>query len=310
MRRVKGSSSVGTAFPLVFDDLTPSKDIKKFEDIVKSYWEVWWQPDYVFPQIVVSSNTENLPEWAKSRVKHIDFDVHFAPDENARQRLNDIFSRPNGVFSWFSALYLQGLSSVEVFHDDELSLARTSMRRLYEYVGRELPVFFPHEPLEKLFDPGQRRWRDLLDRMQLAKVRWEKDRAYIEFSDAMQYREIQAYQGYLPQTIKNRLRGKTLIIDSRRAFEVWSAGNDAAGRHDPIVVGGERTVGHPRVETDVVGGDDQQRIHQEGATVGSTAGGVRRLGRRMSPPSATSSLRMVTTTPGDDSVEPPRERGK
>src|SRR3972149_10781456 len=29
MRRVKGSSSVGTAFPLVFDDLTPSKDIKK-----------------------------------------------------------------------------------------------------------------------------------------------------------------------------------------------------------------------------------------------------------------------------------------
>ena len=194
---------------------------------------MWWQPDYVFPQIVVSSNTENLPEWAKSRVKHIDFDVHFAPDENARQRLNDIFSRPNGVFSWFSALYLQGLSSVEVFHDDELSLARTSMRRLYEYVGRELPVFFPHEPLEKLFDPGQRRWRDLLDRMQLAKVRWEKDRAYIEFSDAMQYREIQAYQGYLPQTIKNRLRGKTLIIDSRRAFEVWlnhRPGSETRGR--------------------------------------------------------------------------------
>ena len=112
-------------------------------------------------------------------------------------------------------------------------------------------------------------------------------------------REVQA-------DLESRARAKL----PGRAFEVWSAGNDAAGRHDPIVVGGERTVGHPRVETDVVGGDDQQRIHQEGATVGSTAGGVRRLGRRMSPPSATSSLRMVTTTPGDDSVEPPRERGK
>ena len=50
---------------------------------IKSYWEGWWQPGYVFPQIVISSNTENLPEWAKSRLKHIDFDVHFSPREEA-----------------------------------------------------------------------------------------------------------------------------------------------------------------------------------------------------------------------------------
>jgi hypothetical protein len=39
----------------------------------------------------------------------------------------------------------------------------------------------------------------------------------------MQYREIQSYASYLPQTIKNRVRGKTLIIDSPQAFDAWAA---------------------------------------------------------------------------------------
>jgi hypothetical protein len=221
--KVRASSNVGTAFPLVFDDLTPSKDIKKFEDLIKSYWEDWWQPGYVFPQMVISSNTENLPEWAKSRVKHIDFDVHFAPSEEARRTLNEIFSTPNDLFQWFALFYQQELTRGDEFSDDELAIARKCFLKLYEYADHPVPAYFPHEPLEKLFDPGQRRWRDLLYRMQMARVRREKDRTYIEFPDAMQYREVQSYASYLPQTIKNRVRGKTLIIDSPQAFDAWAA---------------------------------------------------------------------------------------
>ena len=66
--------------------------------------------------------------------------------------------------------------------------------------------------------------------MQMARVRREKDRTYIEFPDAMQYREIQSYASYLPQTIKNRLRGKTLIIDSPQAFDTWAAPAEAPER--------------------------------------------------------------------------------
>jgi hypothetical protein len=228
--RVRASTDVGTAFPLVFDDLTPSKDIKKFEDIIKGYWEGWWQPGYVFPQIVISSNMENLPEWAKSRLKHIDFDVHFSPSEEARRTLNDIFSTPNDLFQWFALFYLQELTCADEFSDDELAMARKCMLRLYEYAGHAVPSYFPTEPLEKLYDPGQRRWRDLLYRMQMARVRREKDRTYIEFPDAMQYREIQSYASHLPQTIKNRLRGKTLIIDSPQAFDAWAAPAEAPER--------------------------------------------------------------------------------
>ena len=228
--KVRASTDVGSAFPLVFDDLTPSKDIKKFEDIIKSYWEGWWQPGYVFPQLVISSNTENLPEWAKSRLKHIDFDVHFSPSEEARRTLNEIFSTPNDLFQWFAMFYLQELTSANEFSDDELAIARKCIVKLYDYAGLPVPCFFPTEPLEKLFDPGQRRWRDLLYRMQMARVRREKDRTYIEFPDAMQYREIQSYASYLPQTIKNRLRGKTLIIDSPQAFDTWAAPAEAPER--------------------------------------------------------------------------------
>src|SRR5437763_25099 len=106
------------------------QDIKKFEDIVKSFWEGWWQLGYVFPQLVISSNAENLPEWAKSRLKHIDFDVHFSPSEEARRTLNEIFSTPNDLFQWFAMFYLRELSRADEFSDDELSVARKCMLKL------------------------------------------------------------------------------------------------------------------------------------------------------------------------------------
>ena len=77
----------GSVFPLVFDDLTPSRRSGPFEEIVKSFWEAWWQPGHPSPQLIVSSNTESLKDWAKSRVKRVDFDVYFAPNETNKERL-------------------------------------------------------------------------------------------------------------------------------------------------------------------------------------------------------------------------------
>jgi len=90
-----------------------------------------------------------LPEWAKSRLKHIDFDVHFSPSEEARRTLNEIFTTPNDVFQWFAMFYLQELTSANDFSDDELAIARKCIVKLYAYAGLPLPCFFPTEPLEK-----------------------------------------------------------------------------------------------------------------------------------------------------------------
>ena len=218
--RITNTMLTESAFPLVFDDVDPSRT-PGIEEVFKSYWERWWRDQYVSPQIVISSNSPRLKEWAKSRVKRIDFDVHFAPSENAKEQLARLFSQDNSVFKWFSHLYINHLDSDELPSDDELRLARTVMKQLYEYAQRPLPAFFPAQPIEELYDPGRRDWQDLLFRLRKATVEQERDRKLATFSKDMQHWEINDYQGYLPQTVKYQRKGNTIIIENPKEFDRW-----------------------------------------------------------------------------------------
>ncbi len=218
--RISNAMLTESAFPLVFDDVDPSRT-PGIEEVFKSYWERWWRDQYVSPQIVISSNSPRLKEWAKSRVKRIDFDVHFAPSEDAKERLAKLFSQDNLVFKWFSHLYMGRLDSDELPSDDELRLARAVMKQLYEYARRPLPAFFPVEPIEKLYDPGRRDWQDLLFRLRKATIEQQGDRKLATFSKDMQHWEINDYQGYLPQTVKYQRKGNTIIIENPKEFDRW-----------------------------------------------------------------------------------------
>ncbi len=225
-RKIINALSIGTVFPLVFDDLAPMLK-GSFEEVMKSFWEVWWSAEAVSPQIVMSSNVYNLKDWTKSRLKRIDFDVHFSPNEKNKEKLAEMFARENSVFRWFSHLYLAQMQSAEIAGDDELFVARRVMKQLYALCGRPLPDYFPEEPIERLCDPGRRHWKDLLENLKNAKIRTEKDRLLVEFSEDLQHYEIREYQGSLPQTVKHRLRGKTLVIESPTEFNAWLFGNAA-----------------------------------------------------------------------------------
>ncbi len=218
--RITNARLTETAFPLVFDDVDPSRT-SGIEEVFKSYWERWWRDQYVSPQIVIASNTPRLKEWAKSRIKRIDFDVHFAPTEAAKEKLAKLFLENNPIFRWFSYLYLGHLSADELPSDDELRLARTVMKELYEYAKRPLPEFFPAEPIERLFDPGRRDWRDLLYGLHKATVEEQGNRKLVTFSKDMQHWEINDYQGYLPQTIKYQRKGNTIIVENPKEFDKW-----------------------------------------------------------------------------------------
>ena len=130
------------------------------EDVFKSYWERWWRDDRVSPQIVIASNTPRLKEWAKSRVKRIDFDVHFVPDSAAKEKLAKLFSEENNLFKWFSQLYLKRMALHEALSEDELKIAREVMIDLYSYAKRSFPAFFPTSPVEKFYDPGRKDWQE------------------------------------------------------------------------------------------------------------------------------------------------------
>lgn len=228
-RKILNALSIGTVFPLVFDDLVPSQR-GSFEEVMKSYWEVWWREDYVAPQILMSSNVYSLKEWAKSRVKKLDFDVHFSPNESHKEKLAEIFSSPNPLFRWFSYLYLQHLEKPGVAKDDELQVARLVLKELYAVAKKPVPDYFPEEPIEKLYDPGKRSWQDLLKRLKKATLKSENERLLVTFADDLQHYEIKEYLGCLPQTIKHRLRGKTLIIESPSDFKTWLDGHAPARR--------------------------------------------------------------------------------
>jgi hypothetical protein len=92
---------------------------------------VWWTPEFACSQIILTSNDYNLPEWGKSRSKQLHFDVHFAPSEDTRRVLADLFAEENHIFSWFSYLYLQSLHNYEPQSEDELEIARTVMKEIY-----------------------------------------------------------------------------------------------------------------------------------------------------------------------------------
>lgn len=229
-RKILGAAALGTCFPLVFDDLVLAQRYGLFEEVLKSYWEVWWKEDAVSPQIILSSNAYTLREWAKSRVKRLDFDVHFAPGGPDKETLAGIFKTENPIFSWFSSLYLESLRRPGPLSDDELDLARRVFERLYAHAGRAVPDYFPAEPIENLYDPGRRAWRDLLDRLRKGKVEWDSDRASVHFSDDLQHYEIKEYESLLPAGVKHRRRGKALVIETPKEFRAWLEGGARESR--------------------------------------------------------------------------------
>ncbi|MBI5597551.1 MAG: phospholipase D family protein [Elusimicrobia bacterium] len=227
-RKVLGAAAVGTAFPLVFDDVVLATRYALFEEVLKSYWETWWSEDGPAPQIVLSSNAYSLKDWAKSRVKRLDFDVQFTPGGPGKDALARLFKADIPLFGWFAALYLEKLAEDRPPSDDELATARGVFIELYRHAARPLPDFFPAKPIEELYDPGRKAWSDLLNRLRKARIEWESDRASVHFADDMQHYEMREYIQSLPAFIKHKRRGKALVIETPHEFRAWLDGGESS----------------------------------------------------------------------------------
>jgi hypothetical protein len=223
-RRILHTTSLGTAFPIVFDDVPLSTKMSVFEEVLKSYWEVLWKEDRVFPHMIISSNADIMKDWALTRVKRVFFDVQFAATERNKERLSNLFKEENPIFRWFSHLYFQEMNKIDWQGDDELHLARSAMRRLYEHAERNLPDYFPEEPVDKIYDVGLKNWHEIVKISKKAFIKDVKNYIHVNFSEDMQHHEIKKFAGYLPGTVKHRLQGKTLIIENPDEFKIWFKG--------------------------------------------------------------------------------------
>ena len=223
-KRVQAAAVFGTVFPLAFDDVAVMQKAAQLEEVLKPYWETWWKDEIPTPQIILTSNTPSLKEWAKSRVKRLDFDVHFVSTTKNKEALAAIFRQENRLFSWFSSIYFEELDHPDFLTEDELYPARNVMERIYRHAGRPLPDYFPREAIEQLYDPGRRSWQDLIERIKKAHLKYEKDRVLVHFTNDMLPHEIKGYEGLLPQSIKFQRRGQTLVIENPEVFQKWLFG--------------------------------------------------------------------------------------
>ena len=218
---IMNAREMGTAFPLMFDDVPSTKWRGKLESFFKNYWETEWRPEDTFSQVIFTSNRYNLPEWANTRLKRVEFDVQFTNNPEAKTILNEIYKEKNDIFGVFSTMYIGLLKQQKAYSEDELELGRQVFRLLYHKTGRDLPGYFPNKPAEELHNPARTKWQNLIDYRKKATLSRRRKEIHIDFDDDMDRTSIKEYRSLLPQDIKHGLEGNLLIIQTPDRFSDW-----------------------------------------------------------------------------------------
>jgi len=219
---IQGSTTTQSTFPLIFDDIAiPRRG--PIEQLLKTHWEVSWDGHSPQMQLIMSSNTGSLDEWAKSRSKLIVLSTHFAATEQEKDTLTSLTGTRNSIFKWFSHKYLQlWRECQDKVATDELFVARLTMIDLYKFAGRELPRYFCQDkPVEERYNQGREEWLDLLERMKAATLKPSGDKAVIEFKLGVANNKIAHYQGLLPSQVSSCQVGLTLQITPLDEFLKW-----------------------------------------------------------------------------------------
>jgi hypothetical protein len=232
--RIMNARHVGTVFPLLFDDVQiPSGS--NLETVLKNYWEVWWDAGHPVPQIVMTTNRFNPPEWANTRIKRINFDVKFDQKNiRASETLNRLLMQETGFFKWFAHGYLERLGQpAEAIKEDllvdELSLARRIVTELYARAGRDLPDYFPDQPVERVYDIDKMEWLELFE----AGALWQEEMAnkiIVQAEKTVHTYEVDRYMRLLPQGVKAKRKGHAIVIEGKDKYLEWaSTGEERQG---------------------------------------------------------------------------------
>jgi len=232
--RIMNAKMFGTVFPLMFDDVNIGSG-SPLETVLKNYWEVWWTSDHPVPQIIMTTNRFNPPEWANTRIKRINFDVKFdQKDIKASESLNKILNTDSDFFKYFSYHYLEKLDSPidEIKEDllvDELRLARKIVTELYTFADRPLPDYFPQVPVETIYDIDKMEWQELFETQVLSQED-QTNKIFVHADKTMNTFEVERFMRLLPQGVKAKRKGHTIIIEGKEKYREWmEAGRKRSG---------------------------------------------------------------------------------
>lgn len=219
----------------------PIDDVKKravqggsptLEQFIKPYFENEWHDALNFPMLVLSSNYSVNGDWAKSRVRRLDFDVQFSGEESDEMLINDLLSRENSVFGVFADDYITHLAVDSNYRKDELYDARKIMKEIYTKAGRKVPSYFPDVPPEETFDVDAIYCFRQIRRHKLVKEKRKNGVIHLSFTGRP---ALHDFRGRLPQTIKSQYSDTELVIENPEVFDKFlSKGNISQRRKGMI----------------------------------------------------------------------------
>jgi len=209
----------GSMMPVMIDDIkkravqgrTPA-----LEPFIKSYFEGEWNDRLTYPMILGSSNYTVDGDWAKSRVRRLNFDVQFSGDESDEILINQLISKRNVVFSAFSTEYISRLAIGLEYNKDELFDARKVMTHLYNMAERDPPSYFPKTLPEDHFDVDA---IYCYNQVRKHKLVIEKMRNGVVILTFKGYSAMNEFRSRLPQTIKYQHNGEEMVIQNREIYE-------------------------------------------------------------------------------------------
>jgi len=211
-----------TCFPIILDDLKNGSLNRKsspIEPILKSHWENKWVPGKAMPQIIITTNEDSLPEWAKSRFINVRFNVRFQDTIKNQKSVHNTLSEDNDIFTYFAPMAIKKIKKMKEHNPDDLFIARECFKELYEASNRLLPEYFPQKPVQKLFDQDASLAWEMIHVWKNGKrtVNRINEQRY-EFDD---YRNARSFNAYLPQDIDRKISGKSISITSVKRYKKW-----------------------------------------------------------------------------------------
>ncbi|NHN41859.1 hypothetical protein G9C85_09480 [Halorubellus sp. JP-L1] len=206
-----------TVFPYAVDDI-PKRDIHRYTTL-RNMWNNNWSSDCDFPATAFVSNDKRPKKWVRNRSKVLHFDVVFRSTKQSEAAVAKLKRRDNMTFNWFSTLMIESEVSIGD-HDDTLRNARNTFVELYRRANRELPVYFPREPADKVYSTGRRRWRNAWEDS-LFEVEERRGELVCTFPE-LERPELYRYEKTIPTRLRANVEGNRVVIGAgREAFEDW-----------------------------------------------------------------------------------------
>ena len=215
----------------MYDDL-PSRKWNKDgpTQLIKSYWDAWYNPKFSHPQLIISSNDTCPNGPLKRRVYEIEFEMKFDETTDNEKIYNDLLAYDNQIFKIFSKIFLQKLKVAKNSDfKNQLCLTKKCFEDIYNKANRPIPDFFPKNNLEFYIDSGKQKWHELVYHANKAKIANKGNTIQIQFDHDMAViptkygstDEITKYINFLPNNMMYTRNGTLVTVDSGQDFLDW-----------------------------------------------------------------------------------------